>query len=504
LNDRAPTSRQQLVKNISYAFLAWLFPIVPTVFITPIIINTLGAEAYGIYLVMLTLTTYFFSFGIGRAATKYVSEFGANGETERVSGIISACVILTLSLGLVGTSVMAVFARDIVKDVLGITPEFQTEAVMAVYIACLNILVTMFAQIFLFVLQGIQRFDRYLVIININTIFLSVGSLLLVLNGYSVVALMAWALLTALLTTLFAFLAARSLVPTYAFTFRPSRDSWKLVLKYSGAIVGYQISGNILLLFERALITNLFGTASLTYYVVPMTLAMYLNMMSSSLLMGMFPVVNELLAQPSKLQRLYKKASKFLVTFLAFAVGSAILAGHLFLTVWMGPAFAEISYPLLVLHVLTFGILAAGSVTWQVAEAFGRPALNALAAFLWLAVAAPLMVVLATTWTVYGIGMARLVGSAIFIIISVYVEKRFIGGLHYRFWFTTLTRISAASLTALLVQWIILREMPPTWTTLFLGLFTSSILYLLALLILRHFDEEDLLVFRSTFAGVFR
>src|SRR5688572_16456997 len=95
LNVRTPTSRHQLLKNVFYAFLAWLFPIVPTLFITPIIIDTLGVDAYGIYLVMLTLTTYFFAFGIGRAATKYVSEYVATGQTEKIGDIISASVILT-------------------------------------------------------------------------------------------------------------------------------------------------------------------------------------------------------------------------------------------------------------------------------------------------------------------------------------------------------------------------------------------------------------------------
>ena len=79
-------------RNSVYTFLSWLLPLGLTFYSTPIIVRGLGNEQYGFYALMTGFIAYSFTFNIGRAITKYVVEFNAVGEKDKVSGIISAAI----------------------------------------------------------------------------------------------------------------------------------------------------------------------------------------------------------------------------------------------------------------------------------------------------------------------------------------------------------------------------------------------------------------------------
>src|SRR5580765_5633253 len=269
--------RNRLFKNSLYGLFSWLLPIIPTVFATPIVVRGLGKEQYGLYVIISGFISYFFTAGIGKAAAKYVAEYRVTGETEKIPDIISSTIILSLSLGFFVTSLVVIFSRTIVADVLLIPPELQDKAIIALYLACATVLIGAFGVIFQWILQGLQRFDRFLILTNLSSFLLGLGSIVVVLLGYGVLTILALTLLVAAMTCFLSLWLAKRLLPELRFNIRPSREAWRLVWRYALSILSYAVFGNILLLFERGWITRKFGTTALSYYVVPMTLAMYIH-----------------------------------------------------------------------------------------------------------------------------------------------------------------------------------------------------------------------------------
>ena len=96
--DDLPNKRERLVKNSLYGLLSWVVPILPTMIATPIVLDRLGAERYGLFVVILGFVSYFFTTAIGKVAAKYVAEYRATGETEKISAIISATILLGLGV----------------------------------------------------------------------------------------------------------------------------------------------------------------------------------------------------------------------------------------------------------------------------------------------------------------------------------------------------------------------------------------------------------------------
>ncbi len=489
--------RHRLFKNSLYGLFSWLFPVVPTIIATPIIVKGLGSELYGLYVVISGFTSYFFTAGIGKAAAKYVAEYRASGENKKISDVISSTVILSISLGLCGAAGIIILSSAIVSDVLQIQPELRADAVIALYLACGIVLAGTLSQIFQFVLQGLHRFDRFLLLTNISSLLLSVGSVVAVILGYGVLAVLAVTLGVTVITGILSFWMAKILLPEFRFKIHVKGEAWRLVWRYAASIIAYNLCSNLLFLFERVWIVRKFGAAALTYYAIPMTLGMYIQMFVGSLVLALFPVVNELLAQKEKLVTLYQKSSKLILSLVVFAVVSAVVCGRLFLGLWLSDEFVNLSYWLLVIHVFTFAMVAMTTIAWQVAESFRFAAVNAVATLIWMSISIPLMVLLSDRYQTQGVALARFLGVLVFIPLIIYIEKRFLAGVYWRFWGSILLRIICSALLAYLAESIIVAEFQKGWLTFIIAVLTGCLVYAAGLMLTGLIEADEKLLFRN-------
>ena len=488
----SPKSRtDRLATNAVFGVLAWLLPILIGFFTTPILVRGLGNENYGLYAVITGFMAYSFSFGVGKIAAKYVSEYRASGETEKLNPVISATFAFSFAIALTGTTVLALFARTIVTNVLLITGPAVEVAVTSLYLACAISFATMLGQIYQYTLQGLHRFGSFLLLTNINGLLLGVGNIAIVLAGGGIVMLLVWnAAVAALIGVLF-YIVARRGMPGLALTFNISRDTFRSVAGYGTSIIFYQVFANILFIFERSLIMRKFGAEALAFYSVPMLLAIYLHSFVSSFAVVLFPMVNELLADRERQAELYRKASKIILAVVVFVVTTFICTGRYGLEVWINREFAENSYDLLVVHSLTFGAIAMGVIAWQIAEGFGHARINAFITATWLVVTVPLMLFAAESYGTVGVALARLAAICVTLPVILYCERKFLGESLAGFWVSSIARIAVAAAATSLVETLIVRSLPVGWGMLALAGLLGAATFALAVYLTAFFTPEE-------------
>lgn len=493
--------RKKFVTNSLYGLLSWLLPIIPTFIATPIVIDHLGKEQYGVLVVILGFISYFFTSAIGKVAAKYVAEYRSNGEMEKVSAVISTTLLLGVSITILGSALTAVFARPIVMTVLEIKPGLQDRAVVGVNIAAVTMIALVAGQVFQLVLQGIHRFDRYLLLANLSSMSFSLGSIVLALLGYDMIGLLWWNLATWIIVCLLSYLAVKQNLPEFAFTLRIPREITRLVAVYAASIIAYQIFGNVLLIFERAWIMRQFGGEALTFYVVPMTLAMFVHLFISSLVLAMFPTVNELLTAPETLKRLYQRVTKLVLTLLTFALLSVIVGGRTFLAIWLGEEYAVVSYPLLVIHTITFTILALNTIAWLIADSFRAASLNAYATLFWMVVGVGLMILLGASMNTQGVAIGRLAGVIVFLPLIFFVEKRFLGGVFWSFWGRNLGLLIIAAIPAVIAEFLVISASPRSWVGFAFAILAGMIAFFCTLLLIGFADHNERTLVRTLIRG---
>ncbi|MFZ1701764.1 MAG: hypothetical protein WBO10_15325 [Pyrinomonadaceae bacterium] len=500
MSEKAQVTKLLIVKNGLFSLMSWVFPILITLIVTPVIVHGLGLKAYGLFAVIYGFISYSFTFGIGRVAAKYVAELHPTDESERMSAAISAAFIISVLLGLFVIVLVAFTADYLVTELLVIPDELHSIATSALYVASITILITMVSQVFQFMLQGLHRFDRFLLIANIAAVGLSIGNVGLVLNGFGVVALIVWNATVVGVGAVFFGVSAMRLLPTFKPTLSVNKNIWKAVLVYALSIVGYQSFGNALLLFERAWIVRKFGTESLTFYVVPMALCIYFHALVASLVVVLFPVVNQLLKEKDKILRLYRTSTKAILALTAFFVVTITVTGQLFLRTWMGSdEFSQRSGRILIIHAVTFAILAVTTVPWQLTESFGVARLNAIATGAWFFISVPLMVVLAETWQTEGVAAARLLGVLALIPLIGIVEHRFLGGLLKSFWVRLTAKLAVAVAASAVVQWSIVHWLTGGWFSIALAGSLGGLAFVGILWLVGFVDSEE----RDAFSELF-
>jgi O-antigen/teichoic acid export membrane protein len=491
---------KSIFRNVVYGSLTWFLPMLMSFVATPVIVRSLGNNDYGIYALVLGFISYSFTFSFGRAITKYIAEYRMSGQSEKITEVISATFFINIVVGSAGVIGTCLVAGWLVRSVFKIEPAAQEKAITAIYIASGIIFLWMLSQVFTSVLQGIQRFDVYSKIFTASSFVLTSGNLALAYLGFGLVSLLIWNVsVLAIFFAVYGF-SARRLLPEFGIRFRFSRETLRLVIRYSAGIVGYQVLSNILLLFERGWITQQLGTENLTYYVVPMSLGLYLHGFVSSLVLVIFPLASELSKEREKLLRLYIKATKVIGLIIVFVVATVMVQSRIFLQLWMGKDFAEHSSVLLMLHITCFAMIAVMSISWQMTEGLGYPQFNALIAGICTTIGIILMLVLTSSLGNVGVAIARLTGFAT-IFFSIFVlEKWFFKRVQLRFWLGLAVNLTIAAVSAAVIEYLLVRTLPLNWPVLILSVGLGGSVYCLVLWFLNFVTGDEKLLIRQVFS----
>ncbi|MFN6963427.1 MAG: hypothetical protein ACK4S4_06630 [Pyrinomonadaceae bacterium] len=493
----ASATRSRTLRNGFYSASAWLVPLALSFVVTPVIVRRMGNDIYGLYGLIVGFINYSFAFGIGRVASKYVAEYRAAGEPHKIKESVSAAFWISIAIAVAGSLLVAIFAGRIVDDVLAIPAAMRAETVTALYLACGAIGVTMAGQVFQYAIQGAHRFDRNLVLTNANAVLLNLGTLGFVVAGFGVAALVGWNLAAATIASLLFYLSAKRLVPGIRIVTRISRESWSGVSKYAASIVVYQIFGNLIVIVERVWITREYGTEAVTFYIVPMLLGIYLHGFVSSLVLALFPVVNELLSERDRLVVIYQKATRLIAAIVVFAAAAAVVGGEMFLSLWLGADFARRSHDVLILHSLSFAVLAMFTLVWQITESFRQAKINSVMMFLWFIITVPMIFLMPVEWGIDGIAAARLAGIAALVPMIFWVEHRFLGKVFVGFWAAAAARLALAGGVAAAVLWLAMRSFPASWLTLIASCAAAGVAYLAVLAAAGYIDADDRRLLRA-------
>lgn len=480
-------------RNSVYSLLSWLLPLGLTFLATPYIVRGLGAEQYGLYALIMGFIAYSLTFNIGRAVTKYVAEFSAKGEFEKISQVISATFFFGLSVATLGALVIAFAAKPLVYDVLRIQADAREETILAFYLAAACIWLLIVGQVFSAVVQAAHRFDIYSAVTTFVNAVLILGNLALVWNGYKFYHLVLWNAATIFFNGLAFFYFAKKLQPETRINLKFSKKIFLLSTKYGVNVAGYQIFGNLLFIWERIVITRVLGAEELTHFAVPMTVAIYINSFVTSMTLNFISLTSQFFArnQIKELETIYRRVNKLVVMMVVFICIALSIAAKPILANWIDPQFAEASAETFVVLVMVFGALACLSVAWQFIEGFGYPSYNTLFSLCWLVIAAPLMLVLMNVFGIEGAALARLAGEATIPLFIMLIERKIFGRVLWDLWLRIFLLLALAGLVAGSVEYLILGLLPQNWFAIFTAISVSGLIYLLFVWFLFYFSPEE-------------
>lgn len=504
----AEHTRRRLWRGAAFGLIAWAGPLLVAIASTPAIVRGLGAADYGLYALVVGLVSYSSTALLGRAVVRRVAVAHATDQLHTGVEMVHSAGWLAAGAGLAIAGTLWASGNWLAMEVFRLPPGDYR---MAFGLAGAGIAASILSQVFASALHGLHRFDLYAGVATSMSIAGGIGCAVLALRGYGALGLVAWTVALAWLGCLLYAISARRLLGGHhappssppapgtvpAARRRFSRATLIELLSHGGAVAVYQTCGYALLMFERTLLVRTLGAEALTYYAVAMNVAMPIHGFVAGSTLAVLPTASAAEARQTDIARIYLRSSRWANLVVVWLTLTGLICAGAFLRAWMGDAFAAQATPLLRVHVLAFGIMAAQVIAWQVAEGWGLASANAWFTAWWLASAVLLMPILGARFGIEGIAVARLFGLLAVPVFIAVIEHRVLGHVHWRAWLSGALQLLPAALAAAVLEYVLLQSLPSGWLGLAGAALAGGGAYVATLLLLGVIDRHDLRAWRA-------
>ncbi|MEI6835555.1 MAG: polysaccharide biosynthesis C-terminal domain-containing protein [Candidatus Falkowbacteria bacterium] len=354
------TTAQNTIKNSIYNFIGFLLPILILVIFTPIIISKLGVRDYGIFIFLNTVLTFLglLDLGIGTATNKHVIEYYSTNQTDRLKKLLYSMNSIYLIMAFVYLFVCITIG--LVMQKFFVKPGTETDYFILFLILGLTGFVGAFFANFNNSIIAMQRYDIYLKISSIFLLLSNISMLVLASLGYKLVPILAVQLFLSLFSGLSFFFIAKKVLSSLKLKY--AWDKIELIKNYKFALpVAFNnLASSSLVHFDKLLVPMFYGSAALTYYSVPGSVATKISTISGTFSSLLFPITVNLQAlnDTEKIKRVYIRSVR-LITILSSAIAlSIIFTADKILLYWLNDSFVKQSAVVLILLVLTNFVLA--------------------------------------------------------------------------------------------------------------------------------------------------
>jgi len=338
-------SRERTIRNIFFSIASQILILGTSFFTTPLIVQKLGADAYGVVVLLSTMLSYmgFMDPGLGSATTRYLTECVFTNDWERFRQIVWSTLITYSGIGLVGGMVFFMLIPPIVSSWLNIPPDLRNVTLIAFYILIPVFIVSLTVQIPQAIVWAHNRLDLAALLTLFNGVLQPVVTIFMVFLGHGIIGVSIATLIANVITLILGLWTAKRLFkdwgnPTY------NIHIMKPLFAYGGWIYVSQVINQLIQSLDKIFIGAYISTAAVGYYNLSVVLPLKLWIIHGSFASSAFPLIVSLKTRASPSTEIFYLVSRFVRSvqlLLLPAVLFFALWGDKFLSVWINEEAAQ-------------------------------------------------------------------------------------------------------------------------------------------------------------------
>lgn len=338
-------NNKSVVINVFSNWSNFLVTVCIAFLISPIIVHSLGIEIYGVWTLIVSVTSYFtvLDFGVNTAIVRYISGKSARKDYSGARSVYSTSLAIFFFIGvaiLIFSLIFGYFFQDI----------FRLHHINRFYIYTVFLLISidlasgLVFSVFLGSLVGLQEFRFINGTSIIFNILKSIIIVLLMVRGYGLLTLALIQILSSFGVSSCRYVFIRKKYSFLKFE-RSSIDRKTVKLIYDYSIYSFVIAISFKLLYytDSIVIGSMIGLSAVTYFAIPSTLVDYLGKFLWAMIAVLVPIIsaNEQTGEGVRNQELYVTGTKY-----TLMVGMPVIIvlyffGEDFIRLWMGAKIGE-------------------------------------------------------------------------------------------------------------------------------------------------------------------
>jgi O-antigen/teichoic acid export membrane protein len=356
----------EIMKNVGASWLALGVNVLVGIFLSPFILHRLGDTAYGIWVLIFSVTGYYglFDLGIRSSVIRYVSTYTATNNNDGLTRLINTSLATYTAIG--ALSMAATLCGSLFVDSLFRIPaEFLHTARWLFLMVGTAVSLGFPTGIFGGVLEGLQRF-YFVNLTNLVSTLLRAALIVFALkHGHGLLTI---ALITVLLPILGSLVRAAIVLRILPLRFGwkyVDRSAFREIANYSAISFIVMIAYKLRFKTDEIVIGTFLSVTAITYFSIGDRLLDYTSEVVSSLAQIFVPMSGQSDAKGDmhQLRRILVAGNRAcaLVVFPITAI--LLILGKSVIEAWVGARYVAASYPVLVVLLIpvTFSLAQAAS-----------------------------------------------------------------------------------------------------------------------------------------------
>lgn len=363
------TEKRRILQNVGSSWFALGTNVLIGVFLSPFILHRLGDAAFGIWILIFSLTGYYgiFDLGIRSSVIRFVSKFSATQDTASLARVINTSLFAYSGIGVLAM-LLTVAGAFSVDSLFKIPPEFHSTARWLFLIVGASVAAGFPLGVFGGALEGLQRF--YLVNwMNIVSTLLRAGAIVFALrrgHGLIVLALITTALPLAT-SMIRAWIALRILGTPIGFR-HVSMSTARLMANHSGLTFVILVSSQLRFQTDEIVIGALLSTSAITFFSIGARIVDYASNVILCIAQNFVPMSSQSEARgdANGLRKILIGGNRACAFVILPISASLIILGKSMIEVWVGAKYVSQSYPVLVVLIIPFTLMLAQAASSRV------------------------------------------------------------------------------------------------------------------------------------------
>ncbi|HMB83574.1 MAG TPA: polysaccharide biosynthesis C-terminal domain-containing protein [Terriglobales bacterium] len=155
--------KRQILKNVGSSWFALAINVMVGIFLSPFILHHLGDAAFGIWVLIFSVTGYYglFDLGIRSSIIRYVSKYTATGDREKLTQFVNTALFTYTGIGVVSMALTALLSSS-VEHLFRIPPGMHSQARLLLLMVGASVSLGFPLGVFGGMLEGLQRFYIYI------------------------------------------------------------------------------------------------------------------------------------------------------------------------------------------------------------------------------------------------------------------------------------------------------------------------------------------------------
>lgn len=345
MNTVTASNREKTIRNVFFNLASQALILGTSFITTPYIVNKLGADSYGVVILLSTILGYlsFLDLGLSGALIRYLTECASVHDWERFRRILWSSLIFYAFISLIVVTLLALIPSQSILHVINIPPQLHNTFTIAFLVGIAAWVIGFLILPPHAILWAYHRLDMTSFLVLISGALQPILTVIALFLGYGIVGVSIATLLTSVTVSTTTIWMSTRLHRSWG---KPIWDpqSLKPLFRYGGWLTLAQVVIQVVGSLDKILIGSYLGPASVGYYSISISLPLKLWIIHGAFVSSAFPLIVSLKAHSASSAEVFHLVSRFARSILLLLSPFSLFFmffGYTFVSAWISETYAR-------------------------------------------------------------------------------------------------------------------------------------------------------------------